>query len=169
MKQDLDNNVDLLITKYSQLVFAIAMTHTQNRSDADDVFQNVFMAYFQKNVHFDDEEHRKAWLIRTTLNHAKKTTNSLWKKRTIELNENVIGDVRTFDTIEQELLFAALSSLKEKYRIVIHLFYFEELSIREIAKVLNRSESAIKAQLSRGRLMLKEKLKGDFDDEQESV
>ena len=169
MKQDFDNNVDSLITKYSQLVFAIAMTHTQNRSDADDVFQNVFLAYFQKSVHFNDEEHQKAWFIKTTLNHAKKITNSFWRKRTSELDENVAGTTITFATIEQELLFEALSSLSDKYRIVIHLFYLEELSIREIASVLNRSESAIKTQLSRGRVMLKELLKGDFDDEQESI
>ena len=165
MKRDLNNSIDFLISEYSQLVFSIAMMHTKNRSDADDVFQNVFLACYQKNISFESEEHQKAWLIKTTLNQSKKINNSIWKKRTTELDENLTSQSSVFSTLDQQLVFDALCNIKEKYRIVLHLFYFEQLSILEITKILNRSESAIKVQLSRGRAMLKELLKGDFEDE----
>lgn len=61
-------------------------------------------------------------------------------------------------------MYYAVLELPQKYRAVIHLFYYEGFSVAEIAKVLETKESTIKSQLHRGREMLKEKLKGGFDD-----
>ena len=57
----------------------------------------------------------------------------------------------------------AVEELPEKYRLVIHLFYYEELSVTEIARITNQKESTVKSQLFRAREMLRESLKGDPD------
>ena len=70
-----------------------------------------------------------------------------------------------FETPAAETLFETVMQLPEKYRIVIHLYYYEEYAVREIAQILKLSESNVKIRLSRGRAMLKETLKEDWDDD----
>lgn len=71
----------------------------------------------------------------------------------------------TFETPESENLFETVMKLPEKYRIVIHLFYYEDYTVHEIAEILNLSESNVKVRLSRGRALLKEVLKEEWDDD----
>lgn len=71
----------------------------------------------------------------------------------------------TFETPESKNLFEAVMGLPEKYRIVIHLFYYEDYTINEIAEILNLSVNNVKVRLSRGRAMLKEVLKEEWEDE----
>lgn len=63
-------------------------------------------------------------------------------------------------------LFEAVMRLPEAYRIVIHLFYYEDYSIREIAALLKRREGTVKSQLSRGRALLKHTLKEEWNDDE---
>ena len=72
----------------------------------------------------------------------------------------------TFETPESENLFETVMRLPEKYRIVIHLFYYEEYTVKEIAEILKISESNVKARLSRGRAKLREELKEEWDDDE---
>lgn len=62
-------------------------------------------------------------------------------------------------------LFKEVMKLPDKYRIVIHLFYYEVYSVREIAKILKLSESNVKVRLSRGRALLKDSLKEDWEND----
>ena len=71
----------------------------------------------------------------------------------------------TFETKEESDLFEAVLDLPEKYRVVIHLFYYEDYSVKEIAGVLKVGESNVKARLSRGRKMLREALKEEWEDD----
>lgn len=155
------DSIEEVIEKYTKMVFGIALSHTQNKVDADDVFQEVFLIYHKKNVFFNNEEHRKAWLIRTTINCSKKVISSTWRKKTMpidEMDENAFQ----FNSNEENLVFTALCKIPTKYRTVLHLFYFEDMSINEISKVLNIKAGTIKVQLTRGREMLREELKGDY-------
>ena len=70
-----------------------------------------------------------------------------------------------FEEPEDGRLFEAVMQLPEKYRIVIHLFYYEDYSVREIAELLKRRENTVKSQLARGRMFLKDMLKEEWDDE----
>ena len=70
-----------------------------------------------------------------------------------------------FETPESEELFETVMNLPEKYRIVIHLFYYEDYTIHEIAEILKLSESNVKVRLSRGRSLLKEKLQEEWEDD----
>ena len=81
--QDRDSP-EAVIRRYSDMVYRLAFARTGNRSDAEDLYQEVFLRYLTRAPAFTSEEHRKAWLIRTTINHCKKATLNLWRKRTIQ-------------------------------------------------------------------------------------
>lgn len=151
-----DEFIDEVIDKYSDMVYKIAFSQTKNREDSDDIFQKVFLQIVKNTKPFQSEEHLKAWLIRTTLNFCKKLWSSAWNRHTVELNIDI-----PFEMEEQSDLYTFVLKLPDKYRIVIHLFYYEDMSITQISNALNIKENTIKSHLRRGRDLLKEKLQGD--------
>lgn len=152
----LEDGPEKVILFYSQLVYRLAFARTGTRYDADEIFQEVFLRYIKKQPVFRDEEHRKAWLIRVTINCAKKLWNSPWKKHTAPLD-----DTLAFETKEDFALYHELQRLPPKYREVIHLFYYEDLSLEEISKLLNRKNATVRTQLTRARALLRAVLKED--------
>ena len=156
--------MDSVIDRYQDMVYGLALTRTGNRADADDVFQEVFLAYCQCGKTFRDEEHRKAWLLRTTINQSRRVTSSTSRQRTIPLSEREDAPVQ-FKEPEENEVWSALQELAEDYRLPIYLFYFQELSTQEIAKILAIRPGAVRMRLTRGREQLREKLKGEIFDE----
>lgn len=149
----------LAVERWGDLVWRLALARTANVSDAEDVFQEVFLRYFRHEDRFDSDEHRKAWLIRCTVNRAKSLLASPWRRRTVPLD--TAAQVGVED--EYREVYSAVLSLPAKYRAVIHLFYFEGLSVAEIAAALGAAEGTVKSRLSRGRALLREALKEDVD------
>ena len=158
--QSKDENLNQIIACYTNLVFGIALSHTNNRIDAEDVFQEVFLIYHRKNVSFHEEEHRKAWLIRTTINCSKKITYSSWSKKVL-LHQPPEQPFEFNSDIENNV-YSALCQLPAKYKSAIYLFYYEEMSIKEISTYLKTKQGTIKVHLSRGRNLLRDLLKGDY-------
>lgn len=156
--------MDAVIDRYQNTVYGLALTRTGNRADADDVFQEVFLAYYQCGKTFRDEEHRKAWLLRTTINQSRRVTSSSWRQKTVPLSEREDAPVQFREQSENEV-WSALQELAEDYRLPIYLFYFQELSTQEIAKALSIRPGAVRMRLTRGREQLREKLKGAYFDE----
>ena len=156
--------MDEIIDRYQNTVYGLALARTGNRADADDVFQEVFLAYYQSGKTFRDEEHRKAWLLRTTINQSRRLTSSSYRQRTVPLSEREDVPV-LFKEPEENRVWEALQGLAEDYRLPIYLFYFQELPTREIAKALSIRPGAVRMRLTRGREQLREKLKGDYFDE----
>ena len=153
-----EENVANVIEKYKGTVYGIALTHTKTKYDADDVFQEVFLAYWKKRPRVRDEEHLKAWLIKTTVNQCKKNHNaSIWK-RAVSVSE--VGDEAdgafSFELPMENAVFCAMQKMNPKLRSVIHLYYFEEMSVREIARLLKMREGTVRMQLTRGRDRLRE-------------
>ena len=153
-----NESIETVIQRYKATVYSVALSYVNNREDADDIFQEVFLIYFRTNPQFNDEEHRKAWLIRTTINCSKRVVDSTYRKRTVPMDE-MEEESFEFQTKEENAVYVALQALPEKYRTVLHLFYFEDMSIDMICKVLDLKASTVKVQLMRGREMMKEKLK----------
>ena len=147
-----------VVEKYFDMIYHLALSQVKNRTYADDVVQDVFFKYIQSEKNFESEEHIKAWLIRVTINCSKSLFTSSWFKKTAPLEDEFV-----FDMEEKSDVFYAVSELPLKYRSVIHLFYYEDMSIAEISKTLNIKEATVKSQLSRGREMLRVKLKGGSD------
>ena len=156
--------MDQIIDRYQNMVYGLALAKTNSPADADDVFQEVFLAYFQSGKTFRDEEHRKAWLLRTTVNICRRITVSTWRRKTVPLEEQREVSV-LFREPEENLVWEAVQRLEERYRLPVYLFYFQELSTAEIAKALGIRSGAVRMRLSRGRDMLREMLKGDYFDE----
>ena len=153
-----------LIDRYQNMVYGLALAKTNSPADADDVFQEVFLACFRSGKIFRDEEHRKAWLLRTTLNISRRYTASTWRRKTVPLSEREDAPV-LFQEPGENLVWEAVQALDEAYRLPIYLFYFQELSTQEIAKALSLRPGTVRMRLSRGRDMLREALKGDYFDE----
>jgi len=153
-----------IIDRYQNMVYGLALAKTGSPADADDVFQEVFLAYFQSGKAFRDEEHRKAWLLRTTLNMSRRFTASTWRKKTVPLSEREDRPV-PFREPEENQVWQALCGLEDAYRLPLYLFYFQELSTQEIAKALSIRPGTVRMRLSRGREQLRQALKGEYFDE----
>ncbi|MDP4181252.1 MAG: sigma-70 family RNA polymerase sigma factor [Bacillota bacterium] len=152
-----EKDVIYTIERYKNTVFKVAFTYCKNRSDADDIFQEVFLRYFKKKPVFADEVHEKAWFIRVTINCCKKLFFSSWFKKTAPLDETI-----AFETMEESELFYSVMELPLKYRAVVHLFYYEDYSIKEIAELTNQKETTVSTQLQRARQLLRTKLKEEL-------
>lgn len=151
--------VDEVIEKYADMVYRLAFSRVKNKNDADDIFQEVFLRYIKKEREFETEEHRKAWLIRVTINCSNSFFTSAWSQKVVPMAET---EPTPFETPEELGLHELLMELPVKYRTVLHLFYYEDLPINEISRVLKRKPATVKTQLMRARQMLKERLKGDL-------
>lgn len=154
--QGTTDNIKEIIEKYSDMVYRLALARTKNISDAEDIFQEVFMRLIKNIENIHGEEHLKAWLIRVTINCSKTLLTASWFKKVVSLQDNL-----TFSAPEKSNVYYTVLDLPMKYRTVIYLFYYEDLSISYISQILGIKESTIKSQLSRGRDLLKNKLKGD--------
>ena len=150
-----------ILRKYGDSIYRIALVHTQNEMDAQDIVQEVFLKFARNASQFQSDEHIKAWLIRVAINMCTDLKRSAWNRKTPELNDEYL-QAEEFTTGESEL-YQAVMSLPVKYKDVIHLFYYEGYSIKEISRITEQKENAVKTQLSRGRVLLKELLKGEYD------
>lgn len=159
--KDLEVCFQAAMDKYADMVYRVAMNQMKNKQDAEDIFQEVFIKWMKYRNQFENEEHEKSWLIRVTINQCKNVLTSSWRKRNQELSDEIQNTMVYEDTYAEESeLMKTIAKLPEKYRIVIHLFYYEDLSVAEICKVTGQKESTVKTQLTRGRRKLKHLLKG---------
>lgn len=150
-----------LVAKYTTVIYRIAYSRLQNVQDAEDITQEVLLKYIKANKRFNDEDHRRMWLIRVTVNAVNSLARAAQRKRTVALDE---AEELPYTDPEPLGVKEAVERLPEKYRIPIHLFYFEDMTISQIAAVTECAEGTVKSLLSRGRSKLKEMLKEyDYD------
>lgn len=144
------------IRRHGTAVYRLAFSYMRNPHDADDVFQDVFLRYAEKAPAFRDEDHRRAWLLRVTINRCRSLYRSAWWKRIVPLEQ--AGGLLT-PPPEDPVLAGALDRLPVKYRTVIHLSCHEHMDAKEIAELLGVKPVSVRSQLSRARMMLEELLK----------
>lgn len=156
--------VDEAFQKYGDRVFSAAFSVCRNRADADDIVQNTFFKYYSLDLAYESESHIKAWLMRVAINQAKDLTRSFWQRNKVAWEEYM--NELVFEEPEDSRLFEAVMRLPEKYRIVIHLFYYEDYAVSEIAGILKCREGTVKSQLSRGRRLLKTMLMEEWNDDE---
>lgn len=152
-----DEDVRETIERYADTVHRIGLMYLHNTADAEDVFQNVFLKYALCLNAFENDEHKKAWLIRVAVNACKSHLRSPWKKR-VDLVTNENPDL--FGSIPEEHrdVIRAVRALDAKYRAPIYLHYFEGYKASEIGKMLGKRENTVYSLLARGREKLKEAL-----------
>ena len=152
-----------IYSNYQKQMLLVAKRILHSDEDAEDAVQDTFLQYYNSKKEFESEQHIRAWLIRVAINKAKNMNLSFWRKNKTSLEDYM--ETLVFETPESEHLFETVMGLPEKYRIVIHLFYYEDYSVREIGEILKISESNVKVRLSRGRMLLRETLKEEWDDD----
>ncbi len=145
-------------------IYLIALSYLNNHYDAEDIMQNVFMKLLKTNKIFNSDEHIDKWLTVTCVHKCKDFFRSPFRKSTVTLEE--LNEIYTFDSSKKADILNSILSLPPKERTVVHLFYYEDLSVEEIAKITKSNASTVKTRLHRGRKKLKSILGDDWIDEQ---
>lgn len=149
------NDPGTLARRYAPAVFRLAYARTGSRTDAEDIMQEVFLRLIRAGPVFASEEHAKAWLLRVASNCANDLFRLPWRRREAPLAD----DLPAPEAPETGSVTEAVLSLPARYRIPIHLYYYEDYSVAEIAKIIGRSEGTVKSRLFRARNLLRERLK----------
>ena len=183
-------DVDAAVREFADTVYRLAVINTNTVADAEDAFQEVFVRLVKNKDKIESKEHLKAWLIRVTINECRRITGSAWKKNVALASsdaddedldtpldiavytEDGSGGVSSGGNPENGVLeevireeeagsvMEAVQKLPEKYREVVHLYYYEEMKIPEIAQTLETNDSTVKTRLKRAREALSQLLKG---------
>lgn len=155
---DEQKDLEYVMEKYGRTINGLIASMLGSPSERDDIFQEVFLLYYTKELYFEDEGARRSWLIRTAINLCRSANRSPWFK--LRNAEEFDADtlLAPEDSPEESEIWQAVCRLKEKYRLPLYLHYFEEIPIQDIAKVMNTSEGAVKMRLKRAREKLKAQL-----------
>ena len=153
-----------LAERYKDTVYRIALNYYGSPYDADDTVQDVMLKLFQREESFANENHARYWIIRVTINQCK---NGLrWAQLRRHENLDAVTAAVELQTPEQSEVYRQVMSLPERYRTALYLFYYEELTVNEIAALLRVKPSAVTTRLSRARQKLKTKLTEVWNDEE---
>lgn len=150
------------VKQNSNRLYRLALSFVKSHYDAEDIVQDVFFKLWKNDNDFENEEHVEKWLTKVCINKCKDYFKSPFSKHS-PLDE--IQEFYTFDNTEKYDIFNAIMSLPKKERIVVHLFYYEDMQIKEIAESLGIKESAVKTRLHRARKQIKEALGDDWTNE----
>ncbi len=153
-----EEEIKELVEKYSSLIFRISYCILCNPYDAEDAVQETFLRYITKAPEFNDEEHRKAWLIKVSANISKNMLMFRLRRDTVNIDdvENIGIAQNDYETFE------LIMSLPAKYKIVMTLYYVEGYKSKEIAEIIDINEDTVRKRLQKGRELLKK----EFEKEQ---
>jgi RNA polymerase sigma factor (sigma-70 family) len=156
-----DKELAELYQRHVDQVYRLCYIYLKNPVDAEDAVQSVFLKLIKSQMVFNDQGHEKAWLMVTTRNYCKDILKNWWKTRRVDLD--ALPEVSSWNSDEPSgKVLAKLLSLPEKYKTILYLYYFEEYSVKVISEMLERKESTIQTQLSRGRERLKIDMGGKY-------
>lgn len=160
-----DEELSQIYNRHVKTVYRVCFMYMKNKYDTEDMVQNTFIRLMKDNTEFENEEHEKAWLIRTATNLCKDHFKHWWNK-TVGLEK--VGEVTeekeeypfSIDEIMQKVL-----ALPSKYKTPIYMYYYEGYTAAEIAKILKKNHSTVRSYLHTGRKMLKIEMEGDLNEE----
>ena len=150
-------DAERFVRTYADLILRLCLSHGLSRADAQDICQELFLKLLAARRTFTSEEHEKAWLLRVTVNHCKNHLASAWFRKRADLDEGIPA----LDNAELEVV-SAVAALPAKYRAVVHLYYFEGYSTKEIAEILHSRPNTVSSRLSRARALLAKALKEEI-------
>ena len=152
------------VEQYQNLVYRIGLHAFGNPHDAEDIVQETFLRLYRQEKEFETEEHLRRWLMRVAVNLCRDALKSPWRKRWVSLDR--ICEQPVFDRPEEGSLYREVMALPEQYRTVLNLYYYEELSTKEIAELLHLRQTAVTTRLARARALLKDRLGEDWKDDE---
>ena len=140
-----------IVEKYFDTVYRLALSQAKDSHRADDILQEVFLRYMKVCKKMESEEHVKATLLRITVNYSNSFKNSAHNKRDTQLDE----DIPYTDKINDGSVLEKVLALPDKYRTVIHLYYYCGYSVNEISKITGNNPATVKTHMKRARNLLK--------------
>lgn len=153
-----------LMNDYGPELKRIAYLYINDVAESEDIIQEVFISCYQHLASFRNEADHKTWLIRITINKCK-DHRRLWSIRNLVykplnqiINKNASADTRHMKTEASSEVIEQLSKLSPKYREVLILYYYQELTMLEISEVLGISVNTVKSRLLRGKEAMKARL-----------
>ncbi len=165
--EQIEKEAEEIFDLYGNAILRLAVSYLHNKEDAEDILQETLIKFVTVRPVFENEAHRKAWLMRVSSNLAKNRIDYNKVRDTMELNEEIAGEVQEdLDKgDEYKAIWDAVMSLPVHQREAIHLFYQEGYQTSEIATILGRREATVRSDLKRARDKLRELLKeaDDFE------
>lgn len=152
-----------LINEYGDSILRMCYVYLKDYHLAEDIVQETFLQVYKNYGSFRQDSSIKTWITRIAINLCKNQMRTRWFSVKREEEFPMLFYTEDYDgVIDREQLITAIGNLKPKYREAVLLFYYQELSVKEIADLLNKKESTIKVRLKRAREQLKEELKEDY-------
>lgn len=158
-KAEINKRAERIMDTYGNNILRLAYSYVHNMTDSEDVLEEVLIRFLEKSPKFESDEHEKAWLLRVTANICKNKLSYTKRHETDELDENLSANEKE----DLSFVWNAVKKLSETQREVIHLFYYEGFSSKEISDILKRPENTIRSDLKRARDNLKGILKEEYD------
>ncbi len=164
--EDKEDLIDEIMNKYGQEVLQLVYSYVNNKEVAEDLTQDIFVKCYKSLHTYKGNSNLKTWLWRIAINHCKDYLKSWYNKKVIVTEDDFTYMGSQKESVEQTViqnaedreLTSAVMNLPIKYREVIYLFYYEELSIKEIAIVIEVKENMIKTRLKKAKELLKKGL-----------
>ena len=147
-----------IVEKYAPGMYRLAYNYCFNQADAEDVVQEVFLKYLERPPQCSGDRQLRAWLMTATANKCKNLLTSGWRRKTLSLEDIYASSDHLDEVLEVQ---SALAKLSPNLRGVVHLFYFEQLSVKQIAELLDLSETAVHSRLFKARRQMKKHLGGE--------
>jgi len=151
--------VEKALEEFNDVVYRTAYSFAKNEADAKDICQDVFMNFMKYGINkeYDSLDHARHWFIRVTINCHHMFHRARKRREEVE-KLGVVMTEKSEQNGVTERVIDAVGELDEKYRVTIHLFFYEGYKIKEIASLLEENENTIKTRLARAKRMLKSKL-----------
>lgn len=165
--EQIEKEAGEILDVHGNAILRLALSYLHNKEDAEDILQETMIKFVTVRPNFESETHRKAWLMRVASNLAKNRIDYNKVRDTMELNEEIAGEVQEDldNGDEYKAIWDAVRCLPVHQREAIHLFYQEGYQTAEIARITGRREATVRSDLKRARDKLRELLKeaDDFE------
>ncbi len=146
-----DDQVSIAIEKYADMVRRICFLYLNNRSDVEDVFQEVFLKYILHHDALTSEAHEKAWLCRVAFNQCKDLTKSFWRRKVVSIEDMEIP----CEDPEQLDLMREILKLPSDQKQIVYLHFYEGRPISEVAEIMGRNQNTVYSMLRRAKAKLR--------------
>ena len=150
-----EQDITAAVNRYGDTVMRICMVYLKNTADTEDIFQEVFLKYAQSDKAFENEEHKKAWIIKVAINACKDMIKSFFRSKTTELDDFFPRKNVSDETID---VLTAVLSLPQKYKTVVYLHFYEGYTAPQIGQILGKNTNSVYTLITRAKKLLKERL-----------
>ncbi|ABR46350.1 RNA polymerase, sigma-24 subunit, ECF subfamily [Alkaliphilus metalliredigens QYMF] len=156
-----EQDFNRLINEYGTEILRLSYLYLKDYQLAEDACQDTFLQVYKKFHNFKGDSSEKTWITRICINICKNYLRSSWIKSIVlndkKLNDKAVSDKELFNKLENNDLFKLIMDLKPKYKEIILMYYYQQFTVKEIAKILGISESNAFTRLSRARKDLKDR------------